>query len=246
VRYLVVSDLHANWEALEAVFRDAEGMYDRAICCGDLVGYGADPDRVVEWVRAHCTTVVRGNHDRACTGLEDLEWFNPLARAAAVWTLDHLSPENAAYVRDLPHGPTFVNGIQLLHGSPTDEDEYVVRPDEAAGAFAYLESHVAFFGHSHIQGGFLWNHSRVETIPPVSVRSECAVMNIEPDMGYLLNPGSVGQPRDGDPRAAYMLYDAGAAMVRYRRVPYDVETAQRKIRDAGLPPFLADRLAMGR
>jgi diadenosine tetraphosphatase ApaH/serine/threonine PP2A family protein phosphatase len=246
VRYLIVSDLHANWEALEAVMRDSEGTYDRVLCCGDVVGYGADPDRVVEWVRSHCLAVVRGNHDRACTGLEDLEWFNPVARLAALWTLEHLSPENAAYVRNLPHGPTFVEGIQLLHGSPTDEDEYLVRPDEAADAFMYLESHLAFFGHSHIQGGFLWNHSRVETIPPVSLRGQCAVMDIEPGPGYLLNPGSVGQPRDGDPRAAYLLYDSGASMVRYLRVEYDVETAQKKIRDAGLPPFLADRLAVGR
>ncbi|HLI86493.1 MAG TPA: metallophosphoesterase family protein [Bryobacteraceae bacterium] len=246
MRYLILSDLHSNWEALEAVLRDAEGAYDQALCCGDLVGYGADPNRVTEWVRGHCATVVRGNHDRACTGLEDLEWFNPVARQAAVWTLQRLSPENAAYVRGLPHGPVFVDGIQLLHGSPTDEDEYVVRPEDAAGAFAYLESHLAFFGHSHIQGGFLWNHSRVETIPPVSIRGACSVMDIEPDTGYLLNPGSVGQPRDGDPRAAYMLYDSGASMARYRRVPYDVEKAQRKIRDAGLPPFLADRLAAGR
>jgi predicted phosphodiesterase len=246
VRYLIVSDLHANWEALEAVLRDSEGMYDRVLCCGDLVGYGADPDRVVEWVRSHCLTVVRGNHDRACTGLEDLEWFNPVARMAAIWTLDHLSPDNAAYVRNLPHGPAFVEGIQLVHGSPTDEDEYLVRPDEAADAFMYLESHLAFFGHSHIQGGFLWNHSRVETVPPVSLRSHCAVMDIEQGPGYLLNPGSVGQPRDGDPRAAYLLYDSGASMVRYLRVEYDVEAAQKKIRDAGLPSFLADRLAVGR
>jgi diadenosine tetraphosphatase ApaH/serine/threonine PP2A family protein phosphatase len=246
VRYLIVSDLHANWEALEAVVRDSEGAYDRVLCCGDLVGYGADPDRVVEWARSHCLAVVRGNHDRACTGLEDLEWFNPVARLAAIWTLDHLSPDNAAYVRDLPQGPEFVEGVQLLHGSPMDEDEYLVRPDEAADAFLYLESHLAFFGHSHIQGGFLWNHSRVETIPPVSLRGQCAVMDIEPETGYLLNPGSVGQPRDGDPRAAYLLYDSGASMVRYLRVEYDVEAAQKKIREAGLPPFLADRLAVGR
>jgi diadenosine tetraphosphatase ApaH/serine/threonine PP2A family protein phosphatase len=246
VRYLVVSDLHANWEALEAVLRDAEGLYERPICCGDLVGYGADPNRVVEWVRAHCVVVVRGNHDRACTGLEDLEWFNPVARAAAVWTLDHLSPGNAAFVRELPHGPAFLDGMQLLHGSPLDEDEYMVGPDDAAAAFAYLESHLAFFGHTHLQGGFIWNQARVETIPPVSIRSDRAVVDIEPRTGYLINPGSVGQPRDGDPRAAYALYDSEAGMLRYRRVPYDVETAQNKIRDAGLPPFLADRLTVGR
>jgi diadenosine tetraphosphatase ApaH/serine/threonine PP2A family protein phosphatase len=246
VRYLVVSDLHANWEALEAVLEDAKGLYERPVCCGDLVGYGADPDRVVEWVRGHCAAVVRGNHDRACTGLEDLEWFNPVARAAAIWTLDHLSPDNASFVRELPHGPAFLDGMQLLHGSPMDEDEYVVGPDEAADAFAYLESPLAFFGHTHLQGGFIWNQARVETIPPVSMRSDCSVMDIESGAGYLINPGSVGQPRDGDPRAAYALYDSNAGMLRHRRVAYDVEAAQKKIREAGLPPFLADRLAIGR
>ena len=135
MRYLVVSDLHANWEALEAVLDDAKGRYQRAICCGDVVGYGADPNRVVEWVREHCAVVIRGNHDRACTGLEDLEWFNPVARAAAVWTLDNLSPENAGFVRELDKGPLFLDGIQVLHGSPCDEDEYLVDADEAAEAF---------------------------------------------------------------------------------------------------------------
>jgi diadenosine tetraphosphatase ApaH/serine/threonine PP2A family protein phosphatase len=246
VRYLIVSDLHSNWEALEAVLENAEGFYDSPVCCGDLVGYGADPNRVVEWVRAHCTVVVRGNHDRACTGLEDLEWFNPVARAAALWTSATLSGENASYVRELPHGPAFLDGMQLLHGSPLDEDEYVVGPDDAAEAFSYLQSHLAFFGHTHLQGGFLWNQARVETIPPVSIHSDRTVMEIEADTGYLINPGSVGQPRDGDPRAAYALYDSNAGMLRYRRVPYDVEKAQNKIRGAGLPPFLADRLAVGR
>jgi len=246
VRYLIVSDLHANWEALEAVLEDAEGRYDRAVCCGDLVGYGADPNRVVEWVRDHCSVTVRGNHDRACTGLEDLEWFNPVARAAAVWTLDNLSPENATFVRELPHGPSFLDGIQLLHGSPLDEDEYVVGPEEAFEAFAYLETHLAFFGHTHLQGGFVWNQARVETIPPVPIDSDRAAMDIESGTGYLINPGSVGQPRDGDPRAAYALFDTEEKMVRYRRVRYDVDTAQNKIREAGLPHFLADRLAVGR
>jgi diadenosine tetraphosphatase ApaH/serine/threonine PP2A family protein phosphatase len=246
VRYLVVSDLHANWEALEAVLDDAEGRYKRAICCGDVVGYGADPNRVVEWVRAHCAVVIRGNHDRACTGLEDLEWFNPVARAAAVWTLDNLTPDNASFVRDLDKGPLFLDGIQVLHGSPCDEDEYLVDANEAAQAFGYLESPLAFFGHTHLQGGFIWNHARVETILPVSLRNDREVLDIETGTGYLINPGSVGQPRDGDPRASYVLYDSEAGLMTFRRIPYDVERAQNKIRDAGLPPFLADRLAIGR
>ena len=246
MRYLILSDLHANLEALDAVARHAKGQYDRSFCCGDLVGYGADPNPVVEWVRGNCAVIVRGNHDRACTGLEDLEWFNPVARAAAVWTLENLSPENVAYVRDLPQGPAFVEGIQVLHGSPCDEDDYVVGADQAAQAFTYLESRLAFFGHTHLQGGFIWNQERVETIPSISLQSDRQTLDIDSSGGYLLNPGSVGQPRDGDPRAAYAVYDTDRSVVDYYRVDYDVEAAQRKIRDAGLPSFLAERLSLGR
>jgi predicted phosphodiesterase len=246
VRYLIVSDLHANWEALDAVARHARGQYDRSLCCGDLVGYGADPNPVVQWVRDNCAVIVRGNHDRACTGLEDLEWFNPVARAAAVWTLENLSPENVSYVRDLPQGPAFIEGIQVLHGSPCDEDDYVVGADQAAQAFTYLETRLAFFGHTHLQGGFIWNQSRVETVPATSLQNDRQSLDIDSTGGYLLNPGSVGQPRDGDPRAAYALYDSERNVVDYYRVDYDVEGAQRKIRDAGLPPFLAERLSLGR
>src|SRR5690348_7795222 len=122
MRYLILSDLHANWDALEAVLKQAEGRYDRVICCGDVVGYGADPDAVTEWVRANVTAIVRGNHDKACAGLEDLEWFNPVARAAAVWTQSATKSGNMEYLRQLTKGPEHVNGFQILHGSPLDED----------------------------------------------------------------------------------------------------------------------------
>jgi predicted phosphodiesterase len=246
VRYLILSDLHANWEALDAVLRDAEGRYDQSICCGDLVGYGADPNAVVEWARANCALTVRGNHDRACTGLDDLEWFNPVAQKAALWTLEELTADNAQWVRALPKGPLAVDGFQVVHGAPFDEDEYVMGAGEANQAFGYLEARLAFFGHTHVQGGFIWNHSRVETIPRTSPRTDRQTMEIDPECGYLVNPGSVGQPRDGDPRAAYCLYDTGASMVTYCRVSYDVSEAQRKIRGAGLPDVLADRLTLGR
>jgi predicted phosphodiesterase len=246
VRYFILSDLHANWEALNAVIRHAAGKYDRILCCGDLVGYGADPNSVVEWVRANCSLVIRGNHDKASTGQEDLEWFNPIARYAAIWTLQNLSPENAAYVRELPKGPGFVDGVQLLHGSPCDEDEYLVAPEDAAEAFAYLERRIAFFGHTHLQGGFIWNRTRVETIPPLAAGVDHQSLDIDSDCGYMINPGSVGQPRDGDARAGYALYDSVANTVGYYRVAYDVESAQKKIYEAGLPPFLAERLSLGR
>jgi predicted phosphodiesterase len=246
VRYLIVSDLHANLEALEAVARDADGRYDQAVCCGDLVGYGADPNAVVEWVRANCTLTVRGNHDKACTGIDDLEWFNPIAKQAALWTQQALTLENAQWTRDLPKGPLATGGFQIVHGAPFDEDEYVMQAGEASQAFDYLEARVAFFGHTHVQGGFIWNHSRVETIARTALRTDRQVMEIDPECAYLVNPGSVGQPRDGDPRASYCLYDTDAGMVTYYRTPYDVAGAQRRIRSAGLPDVLADRLSVGR
>ena len=246
MRYLIVSDLHANLEALHAVLAQSAGAYDRSICCGDLVGYGADPNLVCDWARLNCAVVVRGNHDRASTGQDDLEWFNPVARNAAVWTLQELSVENTDYILGLPRGPVTVEAFQVFHGSPYDEDEYVIAAGEANQAFSYMETRVAFFGHTHVQGGFIWNQSRVETILRTPAGSDSQSMIIDPDCAYMINPGSTGQPRDGDPRAAYAIYDTEAQVVTYRRVVYDVAAAQQKIHDAGLPPILADRLSVGR
>jgi predicted phosphodiesterase len=246
VRYLIVSDLHANLEALDAVLAAATGHYDRSLCCGDLVGYGADPNPVCDWVRTQCPIVVRGNHDRASTGMDDLEWFNPVARQAAVWTLKTLTLQNADYIRALPRGPLSIAGFQVAHGSLHDEDEYVISASEAGDAFTYLEARLAFFGHTHVQGGFIWNQSRVETILRVPARAEDNTLEIDKECAYLINPGSTGQPRDGDPRAAYAIYDTDANLVTYYRVAYDIEGAQKKIHAAGLPPILADRLSVGR
>ena len=133
--------------------------------------------------------VVRGNHDRASTGQDDLEWFNPVARNAAVWTLQALSPENADYILALPRGPVTVETFQVFHGSPYDEDEYVIAAGEADQAFSYLETRVAFFGHTHVQGGFIWNQSRVETILRTPARQRFASMPIDPECAYMINPG---------------------------------------------------------
>jgi predicted phosphodiesterase len=246
VRYLILSDIHANREALDAVVEQAAGQYDEVLCCGDLVGYGADPNPVVDWVRTHSKTVVRGNHDKASTGLDDLEWFNPVARAAALWTARALTPENIAYVRGLPQGPLTAGGFQLVHGSPYDEDEYLLGAAEAVEAFGYLDGMLAFFGHTHVQGGFLWNHARVETIAKVGPRAGSQALDLDPACAYMINPGSVGQPRDGDPRAAYIVFDADARHLRFCRVAYAIERTQARILQAGLPPALAERLAIGR
>jgi len=246
VRYLILSDIHANWEALQAVLEHAAGLYDEIICCGDLIGYGADPNAVCLWCRENCKVVVRGNHDKASVGLEDLEWFNPVAKAAAIWTQQTLTPENIEYVRNLPKGPVTVSNFQIIHGSPLDEDEYMIGASDAAQLFSYLSRPVAFFGHTHLQGGFIWNHSRIETIGKPGARSHEEVLDIDPDCAYMINPGSVGQPRDADARAAYVIYDPDNKLLTYYRHNYDVVKAQAKILQAGLPPLLAERLSLGR
>ena len=246
VRYLIISDIHANLEALHSVIAATAGQYDQVLCLGDLIGYGADPNAVIEWVRDNASIVVRGNHDKACAGLEDLEWFNPVAKAAALWTQQALTPENKEYVRGLAQGPVQVNGFQIVHGSPMDEDDYLLAAPDAGQVFAYLEARLTFFGHTHLQGGFIWNHARIESIGYPGPFRNRQMLDLDPECAYLVNPGSVGQPRDGDPRAAYILYDPSDRFLFYHRLAYDLEAAQRKIRDAGLPPLLADRLMVGR
>jgi predicted phosphodiesterase len=245
VRYLILSDIHANWEALRAVLASADSGYDRIVCCGDLVGYGADPDAVVEWVRANVSGIVRGNHDKACAGLEDLEWFNPVARLSALWTQAVVQPENIQYLRGLAQGPERINGFQILHGSPLDEDEYVLSEQDVAQVAPYLDCSVSFFGHTHVQGAFLCHRHGVKRLLNAETAPEQEVLELEHDVTYLINPGSVGQPRDGDRRAAYAIYEPGARLVSLCRTEYDFPSAQKKILDAGLPELLALRLSAG-
>jgi predicted phosphodiesterase len=247
VRYLIISDLHSNWEALQAVLEDTAGKYDQILCCGDLVGYGADPNPVVDWVRQNVKSTVRGNHDRACVGLEDLEWFNPVAQVGTLWTMERLTPDNAEFIRNLPMGPVAVSNFQLIHGSPVDEDDYLVNAEDAGGAFPYAESSLVFFGHTHLQGGFRWRREQVQSIGRLHPEWQTRyLLEIDPECAYLVNPGSVGQPRDGDPRAGYVLYDSDNEILFYHRVAYDIGTTQRKIIEAGLPELLAARLAVGK
>ncbi len=241
MRSLILSDLHANWEALEAVVKRAAGRFDRVLCLGDLVGYGADPNRVTAWVRANAAAVVRGNHDRACSGMDDLSWFNPIARAAAEWTQGALNPENLAYLRALPRGPADAGGLTLAHGSPVDEDEYVATVEEASLLEGHLPAPRCFFGHTHLQGAFEYRRGRVVR-PHFALRQPARLAR---DSWYLVNPGSAGQPRDGDWRAAYAIYDDAEDLLTYERTEYDVARAQRKIVEAGLPEILAFRLETG-
>ncbi len=245
MRFLILSDIHANWEALEAVLAHAKDTYDRILCLGDVVGYGADPDLVTEWVRHHVELTIRGNHDKACAGLEDLEWFNPVARLSAVWTQETTKPENIEWLGKLPKGPAPVDGFQILHGSPLDEDEYLITDQDAEQVAPYLDSPVFFFGHTHLQGGFLFHRNHTRRLGRPGPGSDEYVLELDPDSHYLINPGSVGQPRDNDPRAAYAVYEPEQRLVTYRRTDYDIRGAQSKIVAAGLPEVLARRLEIG-
>lgn len=245
MRYLVLSDIHANLEALEAVLQSAEGRWDRAVVLGDLVGYGADPDAVVQTIISLApAAVIRGNHDKAAAGVEDAANFNPAARAAALWTASALTETSRAFLRDLPSGPLLVDdAMEICHGSPFDEDFYIFDGADAWRALEATRSSLCFFGHTHVAVGFLRSGSLFEAIIPENSETPIQAQN---GRRLLINPGSVGQPRDGDPRAAYALYDSSAGLVTLRRSAYAVERAQEKILAAGLPRALANRLATGR
>jgi len=242
--YLILSDIHANLEAHQAVLEDARGKYDRILCLGDLVGYGADPNAIVEWARKNVTAIIRGNHDRVSAAgdpgaPDEMETFNPAAQASTVWTRNSLLPENRAYLERLPRGPLPYEGLDLIHGSPADEDEYVITASDAAPLLELLGAQLTFFGHTHRQGAFRLSRRAIVQIAPDRT------LGIEAKYFYLVNSGSVGQPRDGDPRAAYALYSPEERAVEFCRVAYDVDRAAAKIRAAGLPDFLAARLHEG-
>jgi predicted phosphodiesterase len=251
LRILLLSDIHANLEALDACLASAPA-HDLVVNLGDIVGYGASPNEVIERARQLGKTFVRGNHDKAVTGLMDLEDFNPMAAAAAMWTRDELTSENLSWLRELPHGPVSLPElpeVQLVHGSPNDEDEYVVSLGDALAPLIALDVPLTFFGHTHLQGGFFANGSAADGFRPeykTVGQPESVSLQLKESARYLINPGSVGQPRDGDWRAAFALYDTDAQIVHFHRTPYNLKAAQDRIFDAKLPPRLATRLAAGR
>lgn len=247
MRYLVLSDIHANIDALETVLAAVPaGHWDRALVLGDLVGYGAEPNAVIDRVRAlDPLAVIRGNHDKAACGLDDGSSFNHVARMAALWTSEALSGANRDYLRALPQGPvTIDDSLEICHGAPFDEDHYIFDGDDAARALDAAARQVCLFGHTHLPVTFRRAAELFDGFMPEG--SDELTVTIQAGVSYLVNVGSVGQPRDGDPRAAFGIYDADAASVLLRRVPYPVDAAQRRILSAGLPASLANRLAIGR
>ncbi len=246
MRYLILSDMHANWDAFEVVLRRARRKrFDSVLVLGDLVGYGAAPNQVVEGVRRLGPRLhtVRGNHDKVVAGIDTGANFNQTALTAAQWTATRLTPANLRYVRDLPQGPLQIEkDIAICHGSPLDEDTYVFSDVDAWEIFSGFSVPVVFFGHTHIPSMFSLEG---RLLGVRALRGETGTIQLQPGGRYLLNPGSIGQPRDRDPRASYMTYDSERRLVRWHRIEYPVAEAQRRIRRAGLPNSLADRLAVG-
>lgn len=248
MRFLILSDIHANLTALEASLAESEGHWDKAVCLGDVVGYGPDPNEVIDRLRGLGAITIRGNHDKVGSGLESAEDFNPVARAAAMWTRSQLRPENRDYLEKLPLGPLSLDGFSLVHGALHDEDEYVVAPAQALESLLEAPSQVTFFGHTHLQGGFSLgpdNALAALQLRPAE-REKSRKLELKRGTSYLLNPGSVGQPRDGDPRAAFAIADLPRGEVQFWRVAYEVERVQERMEKAGLPEPLVLRLAFGR
>lgn len=233
----VISDIHANWAALEAVLAHASDVED-VICLGDLVGYGGDPVRCLDAVREAGWTTLVGNHDRACTDTTILEWFNPEAAAVIRWSIGRLGKERLGWLAQLPERLER-EGVLLLHASPRDPIyEYILDGQTALANLELLSGGVCLHGHSHVPGLFYLDqgsvahnywHGKARLVGPV-----------------LVNPGSVGQPRDGDPDASYGVWDTEAGSFEFRRVPYDRELAKASILEAGLPARFAERLDAGR
>lgn len=232
----VISDVHSNIEALSAVFSDLEQTgIERVICLGDIVGYGADPDDCLHLIKDKCEVVIRGNHDSAVSGSEEYSSFNPEAEEAIHWTRNRISEEWKSYLETLPM--IFEeNGIVYVHASPHKPERwsYIVSREDALFEFRYFKGSAAFIGHSHLSGIFCHDGDTfdVEVI-------------LNENKRYIINVGSVGQPRDGNSNAAYAVYDDTMKSVNINRVAYDVESAAEKIIDAGLPSFLSSRLTAG-
>ena len=241
MRWAIISDIHANLQALEAVLRKADSVgWDRMICLGDIVGYGAEPDECVELVSARCEATVMGNHDAAVLGTADTSHFSIPAREAVEWTAGRLSADNRRYLRDLPYSMEF-DSFEIVHSTPEDPPawHYLLSEFDAAALYDSFGADLLFYGHTHRacvfqrSGGGEVNRLEPQGFAPAAGNR------------YIINAGSVGQPRDGDPRASFVLLDTQGRWVEFYREQYDIELAQRRIVDAGLPRILATRLSHG-
>jgi len=244
MRLGIVSDTHANLPALEVALAALDDV-DAVVCLGDIVGYGPDPVECVRAVRASCSMAIAGNHDLAVRDLSIAEYFNDIGRAAVHWQkgLVDRDPDIGLYLDTLPASQV-IAGVRLVHGSPSDPMEYILDFADAAWGFRSMAERIALFGHTHLPIAYELTGGATE--PVVRWVRPNIPLALDPAKRYLLNPGSVGQPRDGDPRAAFGVLDTEEMTFTSRRKPYDVRVTVRRILGCGLPPALADRLEVGR
>ena len=243
MRYAIIADIHSNLAAFEAVLSDVErkGRVDEIWCLGDMVGYGPDPHQCIELLQRYNHVGVAGNHDWAVIGKIDTSYFNSFAATACQWTAQQLSPEDIQYLESLP---TTIEKDEflLVHGSPMEPIwEYVISTGIAERNFSSLKSKYCLVGHSHVPVAFKEEDG---TVLPITLSPGIGL--VIGDSRMIINPGGVGQPRDGDPRASYAIYDSESQIIRLYRVPYDISTTQDKMMQAGLPVHLVTRLKEGR
>ncbi len=241
--YGIISDIHSNFDAFRVVYNKLSALnVDRIICLGDIVGYNAEPDRCIDWVFRIANHTVRGNHDKAVAGLMELDYFNDVARTAVLWTKKHITQSNLERLKGVEKGPLLIDGKYLIcHGSPMDEDEYILSDRVVEKTFSYLDEYypdvsICFFGHTHVP---------VVYEEKTGMLGSSSTFILKENNRYLINPGSVGQPRDGDNRASFGLFDDTTLTFTLFRVEYPIEKTKLKILNAGLPPMLASRLDSG-
>lgn len=240
-RYCIIADIHSNQQALRAVLTAADELGVQSfVCLGDVVGYNANPNECVALLREREIPTVLGDHDAVACGIEEPWGFDPIALAAALWTRERLSPENKEWLRQLPDVIHF-NTFLAAHGSPADRNCYLYTWEDVLPHLSVLSEgnrSVCFFGHTHCPG--ILSSDGMYTV------DDDSTFQVGPNKSFFVNPGSGGQPQDGDPRAAFAVYDSRNRELQLLRVEYDVKLAAKQIMDAGLPVFLAERLYLGR
>ncbi len=248
MRYLILSDIHSNLEAFEACMQRAkQAGYDSVLCCGDIVGYGPSPIEAIDGIRGLNAVTIRGNHDRVAAGIDEATQFNPHARRAVYWTRSVLPDSYRDYLASLPVGPVDIaNGAQLVHGAVTDEDDYIFTEADADENFLLTNKWITFFGHSHFPVVFVTDASGNSSLATMYEFDEFIAVKCEAGKRLFVNPGSVGQPRDGDPRASFAIWDQNHGRMEFYRAEYDVARTQARMREADLPAYLIERLAHGR
>lgn len=245
MRIAIISDVHSNLEALTSVLKDIRSQRaDQIWCLGDVVGYNADPDSCCEIIAKTCSITIMGNHDSAAVGNIEPSHFNRVAKEAAMWTRKVLKRSNVKFLKNLKSAVVFNDEVLIVHGAPSDPDRYIISESSAKTELMYMTKNInktiCFFGHTHYPGAYELSVDGVFS----GYRGQ-GTITLAARASYLINPGSTGQPRDGDTRASYVLFDRDKRVVTWRRIPYDIRSCQEKIFNAGLPSFLAERLAGG-